>query len=102
VQFSVAVLSRKKLAVHLDLPSYEGLTQIVERVRRVFDLSADPIQIADQLAKDPRLRMLVEYSPGLRAPGVWDGFESAFLALLGQTLSTSGAKAQAFAPIKHF
>lgn len=77
-----------KLLVHLGLPNYEGLARIVERVRRIFDLGADPIQIANHLSRDPRLKGLVELRPGLRSPGVWDGFEAAVLAILGQHLTT--------------
>jgi AraC family transcriptional regulator of adaptative response / DNA-3-methyladenine glycosylase II len=72
--------------------SYEGLAQTVERVRRIFDLNADPIQIASHLSSDPRLRGLVKLRPGLRVPGVWDGFEAAVLAVLGQKLTTSGTR----------
>jgi AraC family transcriptional regulator of adaptative response / DNA-3-methyladenine glycosylase II len=81
-----------RLVVHLQTGSYEGLAQTVERVRRIFDLSADPIQIASHLSRDPRLRGFIRLRPGLRVPGVWDGFEAAVLAVLGQTLTTSGPK----------
>jgi len=79
-----------RLLVRLELPTYEGLSQIVERVRRIFDLNADPVQIAHRLSLDPRLRSHLELHPGLRAPGVWDGFEGAVLAILGQKLTTNG------------
>lgn len=84
--------ARSRLVVHLQTGSYEGLAQTVERVRRIFDLSADPIQIASHLSSDPRLRGLIKLRPGLRVPGVWDGFEAAVLAVLGQKLTTSGSK----------
>jgi len=84
--------ARSRLVVHLQAGSYEGLAQTVERVRRIFDLSADPIQIASHLSSDPRLRGLIKLRPGLRVPGVWDGFEAAVLAVLGQQLTTSGPR----------
>ena len=84
--------ARSRLVVHLQGGSYEGLAQTVERVRRIFDLNADPIQIASHLSSDPRLRGLVKLRPGLRVPGVWDGFEAAVLAVLGQKLTTSGTR----------
>ena len=34
-----------RLLVPIDLPTNEGLIQVVERVRRIFDLGADPLQI---------------------------------------------------------
>jgi hypothetical protein len=33
--------------------------QVVERVRRIFDLAADPFQIASQLSRDPRPRYIL-------------------------------------------
>jgi AraC family transcriptional regulator, regulatory protein of adaptative response / DNA-3-methyladenine glycosylase II len=91
-----------RLLVHLELLSYEGLSQIVERVRRIFDLNADPIQIANHLSCDPKLKALSEHHPGLRAPGVWDGFEGAVLAVLGQRLTNSGRNRDIDRLIKHF
>ena len=81
-----------RLIVHLQTAGYEGLAQAVERVRRIFDLSADPIQIAGHLSCDPKLRALIKHRPGLRVPGVWDGFEAAVFAVLGQSLTRSGPR----------
>ena len=81
-----------RLVVHLQMGSFEGLARTVEKVRRIFDLSADPVQIASHLSHDPKLRGLIELHPGLRVPGVWDGFEAAVLAVLGQRLTTCGPK----------
>lgn len=91
-----------RLLVHLDLPSYDDLSQIVERVRRIFDLNADPTQIASYLSQDPRLEPLLRRYPGLRAPGVWDGFEGAILAVLGQNLSNISRNHDAERLIKSF
>jgi len=91
-----------RLLIHLELPSYEGLSQIVERVRRIFDLNADPIQIGNHLSRDPRLKAVAERHPGLRVPGIWDGFEGAVLAILGQKLTTTGHNGDINRLIKHF
>jgi len=91
-----------RLLVHLELPSYEGLSQTVERVRRIFDLNADPIQIASHLSRDPKLKALSEHNPGLRLPGVWNGFEGAVLAVLGQKLTSSRRNRNVDRLIKHF
>jgi AraC family transcriptional regulator of adaptative response / DNA-3-methyladenine glycosylase II len=77
-----------RLIVHLEINCYEGLAQTVERIRRMFDLSADPVQIARHLSRDAKLEPLIKLRPGLRVPGVWDGFEAAVLVVLGQKLST--------------
>jgi AraC family transcriptional regulator of adaptative response / DNA-3-methyladenine glycosylase II len=52
--------------------SLSHLPQIIARVRRVFDLAADPIAIAAALREDPLLADLVERQPGLRIVGSWD------------------------------
>jgi AraC family transcriptional regulator of adaptative response / DNA-3-methyladenine glycosylase II len=68
-----------------------ALLAVVERLRRLFDLSADPNEIAAHLRADPRLRPAVDAKPGLRVPGAWDGFELAVRAILGQQVSVKGA-----------
>jgi AraC family transcriptional regulator of adaptative response / DNA-3-methyladenine glycosylase II len=84
--------TRPRLVVCLETKGSEGLEHAVERVRRIFDLGADPVQIANHLSRDPKLRQLLKLRPGLRVPGVWDGFEAAVLAVLGQKLTVPGSK----------
>ncbi|HDL17004.1 MAG TPA: DNA-3-methyladenine glycosylase 2 family protein, partial [Rhizobiales bacterium] len=64
---------------------------IVSRLRRVFDLTADPIAIDAHLADDPRLAPLIAARPGLRVPGAWDGFELGIRAILGQQITVAAA-----------
>ncbi len=73
------------------LPNLASLPAIVARVRRVFDLAADPLAIGAQLSQDPVLAPLVAARPGLRVPGAWDGFELAVRAILGQQITVSAA-----------
>ena len=68
-----------------------ALLQIVGGVRRMFDLDADPVAIAQVFAADARLGPLVRARPGLRLPGGWDGFEIAVRAVLGQQVSVAAA-----------
>jgi AraC family transcriptional regulator, regulatory protein of adaptative response / DNA-3-methyladenine glycosylase II len=77
------------LDVRADDPA--GLIGVVERVRRVLDLGADPHAIARHLRQDARLRAAVERRPGLRVPGAWDPFELAVRAILGQQVTVRGA-----------
>jgi 3-methyladenine DNA glycosylase/8-oxoguanine DNA glycosylase len=67
------------------------LIDVVERVRRVFDLGADPLRIATHLRRDGRLRPIVGKLGGLRVPGAWDPFELAVRAILGQQVSVRAA-----------
>jgi AraC family transcriptional regulator of adaptative response / DNA-3-methyladenine glycosylase II len=76
-----------RLRVEVKLVSHEHLLQVIERVRRIFDIGADPLQIASHLSHYPRLKPLLETRPGLRVPGVWDGFEFAVRAILDHQLT---------------
>jgi AraC family transcriptional regulator of adaptative response / DNA-3-methyladenine glycosylase II len=67
------------------------LIRVVERVRSIFDLGADPHEIASHLAGNPELAPLVAKHPGVRVPGAWDGWELAVRAILGQQVSVRGA-----------
>jgi AraC family transcriptional regulator of adaptative response / DNA-3-methyladenine glycosylase II len=83
-------------------PKLALLPQIIARLRRVFDLAADPDAIALQLVKDPTLAPLVAARPGLRVPGAWDGFELAVRAVLGQQITVPGAIRLAGALVARF
>jgi AraC family transcriptional regulator of adaptative response / DNA-3-methyladenine glycosylase II len=67
------------------------LMPIVERVRRLLDLDADPAVIDAHLRRDRRLARRVAARPGLRVPGAWDPFELGVRAILGQQISVRGA-----------
>ena len=79
------------LLVRVELPSHEGLFQVVQRARRLFDLDAAPSEIDSQLRRDRLLRALVDMSPGLRVAGAWDGFELAVCAVLERELAVREA-----------
>ena len=68
------------------------LANTVQRVRRMFDLDADPDAIAGALSTDPRLQPLLRARPGLRLPSGWDGLEIAVRAVLGQQVSVAAAR----------
>jgi AraC family transcriptional regulator of adaptative response / DNA-3-methyladenine glycosylase II len=83
------------LAVRIGLPAIARLAQVLDSVRRVFDLNADPIRIADDLGADPVLRPAVSALTGLRVPGAWDPFELTVRAVLGQQVSVKAASTMA-------
>lgn len=78
---------RATIAFH----SLRQLPVIVARLRRLFDLTADPNAIGAVLSSDTLLAPLVSARPGLRVPGAWDGFELAVRAILGQQITVSAA-----------
>ena len=76
-----------RLAVAVRFPKMTALPSILARVRRVFDLTADPETIEAHLARDPDLARMVAARPGLRAPGAWGGLELGVRAILGQQIT---------------
>lgn len=80
-------------ALRLEISStlMPALAPLLARVRRLFDLDANPRIIEEHLARDPRLRPMVRRQAGLRVPGAFDGFELALRAVLGQQVSVKAA-----------
>ena len=87
----VTPADKNRVDVKIRLPDMAALPQIIARVRRVFDLAADPDTIGAHLALDPALAPLVQARPGLRVPGAWDGFELAMRAIFGQQITVPAA-----------
>ncbi len=71
------------LDCRLRLTDLRDLTTAVQRVRRLFDLDADPDAVCAVLGPDPLLGPLVERHPGLRSPGAADPHELALRAVPG-------------------
>jgi AraC family transcriptional regulator of adaptative response / DNA-3-methyladenine glycosylase II len=69
---------------------------ILERIKRLFDLQADPAAIHAALGE------LAAPRPGLRVPGAFDGFEMAVRAILGQQITVVGARTLAGRVVRHF
>jgi AraC family transcriptional regulator of adaptative response / DNA-3-methyladenine glycosylase II len=88
---AVEPASGNALRIAIRFPRLSALPTIIARVRRVFDVAADPQAICRQLARDPLLAPLVAARPGLRVPGAWDGFELAVRAVLGQQVTVAAA-----------
>jgi AraC family transcriptional regulator of adaptative response / DNA-3-methyladenine glycosylase II len=79
------------LLLRLHLTECACALEVVERVRRMFDLDADPLQIAGHLSRSAALRPLVATCPGMRVPGAWDPFELAVRGILGQQITVAAA-----------
>ena len=76
----------------LGLEDLRDLGAAVQRCRRLLDLDADPVAVAEALGSDAALAPLVRRRPGLRVPGSADGPELAARAVLGQQVSVAGAR----------
>jgi AraC family transcriptional regulator of adaptative response / DNA-3-methyladenine glycosylase II len=60
-----------RVSVCVEADDLKALPGLLARVRRVFDLSADPDAIGRDLSADPVLKPLIAARPGLRLPGDW-------------------------------
>jgi AraC family transcriptional regulator of adaptative response / DNA-3-methyladenine glycosylase II len=60
-----------RVSVCVEAVDLKALPGVLARVRRVFDLSADPDAIGRDLSADPLLAPLAAQRPGLRLPGHW-------------------------------
>jgi len=76
---------RHALSVEISPELGRVIPAVLMRVRRLFDLGAEPQRIAQRLGK------LAALCPGLRMPGAFDGYEVAIRAVLGQQISVKGA-----------
>src|SRR5215211_6338497 len=76
----------------LRLDDLRDLTAAVARCRRLLDLDADPVAIAEALGRDEVIGGLARARPGLRVPGCVDGDELALRAVLGQHVSLRAAQ----------
>jgi AraC family transcriptional regulator of adaptative response / DNA-3-methyladenine glycosylase II len=76
----------------LRLADLRDLGTAVSRLRRLFDLDADPVSADNVLRADPRLASSVDGTPGMRLPGTVDGGETVLRALVGQQVSVAAAR----------
>lgn len=81
---------RGHLRIEVSAALVPVLMPLLARLRRVFDLDAEPAVI-DAHLEESGLGTLVRRSPGIRVPGAFDGFEAALLVLLREATSGAGA-----------
>lgn len=82
---------RNALAVTLSRSLLPVLPKVLGRVRHLFDLDCDPVEVYGTLQGMNRIRdgLCV---PGLRLPGCFDAFEMAVRAVLGQQITVKAAR----------
>jgi AraC family transcriptional regulator, regulatory protein of adaptative response / DNA-3-methyladenine glycosylase II len=80
------------IACSLRLTDLRDLASAVARCRRLLDLDADPQAVDASLAEDEALTALIAKAPGRRVPRTVDPAEFAVRAVLGQQISTAGAR----------
>src|SRR5215475_8767061 len=83
------------VSCQLRMTDLRDLASAISRCRRLLDLDADPVAIADLLSADGVLAPFVQKAPGRRVPRTVDPAEFALRAVLGQQISISAARTHA-------
>ncbi|GAB3288460.1 AlkA N-terminal domain-containing protein [Parahaliea aestuarii] len=93
LRFSVAPMpGRAALTLRVHSDGAIALMPLVARVRRMFDLDANPAAVTEVLARDAALRPLLQRYPGIRSPVVWSPAEATVRAIVGQQVSIGAAR----------
>ncbi|WP_430390510.1 AlkA N-terminal domain-containing protein [Dyella sp. 20L07] len=90
------------LRLELHCPQPAHMLGVVTKLRRMFDLDANPQSIGMALNESAVLKPLLQKRPGLRLPGGWDGFEIAVRAILGQQVSVAAARTLAIRIVQRY
>jgi AraC family transcriptional regulator of adaptative response / DNA-3-methyladenine glycosylase II len=85
-------MGKKGLMLTLSENLAPQLRPLVANVRGAFDLDAEMTAVDAHLALDSELARDVKREPGVRVPGMLDGFECTIRAVLGQHLTVAGAR----------
>lgn len=86
--FKASLATENALTVEFDIADPSQLKALVVRLRRMFDLDANVLDIEAQLSKLAP-DMIVE--SGIRIPGLWNEWEAGVRAILGQQVSVKAA-----------
>lgn len=90
--FAVRLDDAGRIRLRARLTHLGDLSTLVTRVRRLFDLDADPVAIDEALARHPELAPLVSRLPGIRVPGAADPHEMLIRAMVGQQITVVAAR----------
>ncbi len=82
---------KPELLLELIISDARQLMKVVQRSRRMFDVDADPLVIAQAFARSAVLSSLQQRNPGARLASGFDPFETAIGTILGQVVSVGQA-----------
>ncbi|MET3173423.1 UNVERIFIED_ORG: AraC family transcriptional regulator of adaptative response / DNA-3-methyladenine glycosylase II [Arthrobacter sp. UYCu721] len=82
----------RPLTLTIGAVDLRDLPALLSRVRRLFDLDADPVAIDSALSQEPRLAASVASAPGIRMPGAMDPQELLIRAMIGQQITVAAAR----------
>lgn len=81
---------RNKLSITLATTLIPVLSQVLARIRLLFDINCSPERVYEKLAAMNEL-LANMYVPGIRVPGCFDPFEMSVRAVLGQQITVKAA-----------
>lgn len=84
--------SRSDLRLQAQVTEMQDLPVLMARVRRLFDLDADPVAVDTALTSLPAIRPLVTAVPGIRVAGCMDPHELLIRTMIGQQISVPAAR----------
>ena len=79
------------LVISISYSLHPVVSEVIARIKRQFDIHANPMLINEVLGKSPILKESVAANPGLRSPGSFDAFEMLVRVILGQLISVKAA-----------
>ncbi|GAB3549410.1 AlkA N-terminal domain-containing protein [Arthrobacter tumbae] len=82
---------QRGLDVSVTVEQLKDLPVLLSRIRRLFDLDADPAAIDAVLSADPAMEARVQHYPGIRLPGAVDSQEILIRAMIGQQITVAAA-----------
>src|SRR3981189_1358566 len=88
---SITPADKNRVNVSVRFPNMAALPTIIARVRRVFDLAADPDMIGAHLSLDPMLGALVSAPAGVGGPRARGGARLAVRAIFGPHITVPAA-----------
>ena len=94
-----AVPDKHRFDLFISVNNTQYLSQIVQRIRLMFDVDA-PIERIDDVLQ-AQVGGLINYQPGLRVPGIWNSFEAGMRAILGQQISVAAARKLVIAMVEN-
>ncbi|GAA2987865.1 AraC family transcriptional regulator of adaptative response / DNA-3-methyladenine glycosylase II [Microbacterium terrae] len=90
--FEVRLDEQGRVRMRAALTQLRDLSALVTRVRRLFDLDADPVAVDEALAAHSELSAAVAATPGIRVPGAADPHEMLIRAMVGQQITVAAAR----------
>ena len=80
------------LSMRCEVGSLADVGLVLAKVRRMFDMDADPAAVDSALSAAPELKPLVEETPGIRLVGTAEPEEYVVRAVVGQQISVKAAR----------